>query len=216
MKPIKPKPMPKATEEWLSYGMETTGYALSPRQCRAILAALAYERKRADDAQARAHVADHLAAASKPGSPDDHVRHVEALRIQLGDARPSDFARVRAEVVTPEYQGVRAGTVFAGPGGRIGVLTEDGRMLSEDEFRREFTEAVVPKPRKPHSECAYMGCETHDPKATSRKPPDVYFGTKTPRRPVAEVDDRMAKRKAAYRIISKQFEQAERERKKKG
>lgn len=104
MKPIKPKKMPKATEEWLSYGMEATGYALSPRQCRIILAALAYERKRAEDALVRAHFAEHQAIGYKPGDADDHVRHVEALRIHLGGARPSDFARVRAEVVTPECQ----------------------------------------------------------------------------------------------------------------
>lgn len=140
MKPIKPKPMPKALEKFLIEAVEVNAGCgnIDAKDARAILAALAYERKRADDAQARAHVADHLAAASKPGDADDHVRHVEAMRIHLGDARPSDFARVRAEVVAPECQ-------------------------------REFTEAVVPKARKPHSECAYMGCETHDSGAKPKR-----------------------------------------------
>ena len=94
MKPIKPKPMPKWHEKWLNdvASGAVSDWAFTVKEARSILAALAYERKRAEYAEARAHVADHLAAV-KPGDADDHVKHM------------AEFARrhlSRAEVVTPE------------------------------------------------------------------------------------------------------------------
>lgn len=53
MKPVKPKPLSKSVESWL--GAMATGRAefeaIEPRHARAILAALEYERQRADRAE---------------------------------------------------------------------------------------------------------------------------------------------------------------------
>lgn len=57
MKSIKPKRMSKAAERTLCVGAETAGNWLSPRQCRDVLAALEYERRRAEEAEKKANAA---------------------------------------------------------------------------------------------------------------------------------------------------------------
>lgn len=138
MKTIKPKKMPKRLEASLRMvsisAPNSSYYALSPRECRAILAALAYERQRADAAGVRAHLAEHHSRL-RPSEDDAHAKHVaeHALRQQMA-------ANAIPPLINPLIAPIHYVDRHADGGATVHVVTPD--------YQRTQTAAVVPKPRK--------------------------------------------------------------------
>lgn len=100
MKPIKPKKMPKKLETWLERTVEAGSVINFPaQQCREVLAALAYERQRADAAGVRAHLSEHQ-ARGYIGGDDDHQKHVAFLTPAGNHVREQHGCHV----VTPAFQ----------------------------------------------------------------------------------------------------------------
>lgn len=103
---MKPKPLSNSATRTLSIGASTTGVVLTPRQCQDVLAALRYERQRAEEAL------NFIASQAKDFAGLPRGRDMDAFLAkhgrQKGEAPPTysaEHRRKQTAAVVPKAKG---------------------------------------------------------------------------------------------------------------